>query len=71
MGKNITSSDWFGSLDQMLDDMPQNRCLYRDSGLWRITDENNDVVFYQQRVDEDFDDFIRRAYEAENVYQQF
>lgn len=71
MGKNITSSDWFGSLDQMLDDMPQNRCLYRDSGLWKITDENNDTVLYQQGVDEDFDDFIRRAYEAENVYQQF
>jgi hypothetical protein len=71
MGKNITSPDWFGSLDQMLDDMPQNRCLYRDSGLWRITDESNEFVYYQQGVDEDFDDFILRAYSVENVYQQF
>jgi hypothetical protein len=52
----------------MLDDMPQNRCLYRDSGLWHIADETNTDVLYRQGVNEDFDDFIRRAYNAENVY---
>jgi len=52
----------------MLDDMPQNRCLYRDGGLWRITDETNTHVLYCQGVNEDFDDFILRAYDAENVY---
>ena len=68
MARNILSPDWFGSLDQMLDDMPQNRCLYRDSGLWHIADETNTDVLYRQGVNEDFDDFIRRAYDAENVY---
>jgi len=68
MARNILSPDWFGSLDQMLDDMPQNRCLYRDSGLWRISDKDNNVALYEQGVNEDFDDFIRRAYDAENVY---
>lgn len=68
MARNILSPDWFGSLDQMLDDLPQNRCLYRDSGLWRISDEENNVVLYEQDVNEDFDDFIKRAYDAENVY---
>jgi hypothetical protein len=68
MARNILSPDWFGSLDQMLDDMPQNRCLYRDGGRWQITDETNTDVLYQQGVNEDFDDFIRRAYDAENVY---
>jgi hypothetical protein len=52
----------------MLDDMPQNRCLYRDSGLWQIADETNTHILYRQGVNEDFDDFIRRAYNAENVY---
>ena len=69
MARNILSPDWFGSLDQMLDDMPQNRCIYRDSGVWHIADEDNDVVLYEQGVNEDFDDFIRRAYQAENIYQ--
>ncbi len=69
MARNILSPDWFGSLDQMLDDMPQNRCLYRDSGLWRISDEANEVVLYEQGANEDFDDFVRRAYQAENIYQ--
>jgi hypothetical protein len=68
MARNILSPDWFGSLDQMLDDMPQNRCLYRDSGLWQIADETNTHILYRQGVNEDFDDFIRRAYNAENVY---
>ena len=68
MARNILSPDLFGSLDQMLDDLPQNRCLYRDSGLWRISDEENNVVLYEQDVNEDFDDFIKRPYDAENVY---
>lgn len=71
MARNILSKDWWGSLDQMLDDMPQNRCLYRDSGLWRISDEDNNMVLYKQGVNEDFDDFIRRAYDAENVYLSY
>lgn len=68
---NILDKNWFGSLEQMLDDMPQNRCLYRDSGLWNITDEENNVVLYEQRCDEEFFDFIKRAYDAENIYHDF
>ena len=68
MSRNILSPDWWGSLEQMLDDLPQNQCLYRDSGLWRISDEDNSVVLYEQDANEDFDDFIKRAYEKENVY---
>ena len=70
MARNILSPDWFGSLDQMLDDMPQNRCLYRDSGIWHIYDEGMTKCLFTQLVNEDFDDFIRRVYEVENVYQE-
>ena len=65
---NILSKNWCGSLEQMLDDMPQNRCLYRDSGLWRISDEDNNTVLYEQGVNEDFSEFIERCYNAENIY---
>ena len=65
---NITDKNWFGSLEQMLDDMPQNRVLYRDSGLWRIYAEDFRTILFQQTANEDFDQFIRRAYEAENIY---
>ena len=66
---NITDDNWFGSLEQMLDDMPQNRCLYRDSGLWHIYDETMTTELYRQTSDEDFEQFVRRAYDQENVYQ--
>jgi len=65
---NILSKNWFGSLEQMLDDMPQNRCLYRDSGIWEIRDEDNNETLYEQGVNEDFDKFIERAYNADNIY---
>lgn len=68
---NILDPNWYGSLEQMLDDMPQNRCLYRDSGLWRITDEDNNEVLYEQGIEEDFFDFIKRAYDKENIYHDF
>ena len=68
MARNINSPDWFGSLDQIIDDMPQYRSLYRDNGLWYIYDETDTAVLYEQGVNEDFDDFIRRSYDAENIY---
>lgn len=67
---NILHAKWFGSLEQMLDDMPQNRSLYRDSGCWRILSEQDETL-YEQGVNEDFSDFIERAYNAENVYHDF
>ena len=68
---NILSKNWFGSLEQMLDDMPQNRCLYRDSGIWEIRDEDNNTTIYRQEIEEDFDVFIFRCYNLENVYQSW
>ena len=68
---SILHPRYFGSVFQMLDDMPQNRCLYCDSGLWRITDEANEVVHYKQDVNETFLAFITRAYEAGNIYMDW
>ena len=50
----------------MLENIPQNRPLYKDSGLWQVrTDDMEDVIF-EQGVNESFFDFIKRVY---NVLQ--
>ena len=66
---NCLHPDWCGSLEQMLDDMPENRPLYKDSGSWQIRSDDMEEVLYQQDVNEDFFQFITRAYMAENVYK--
>ena len=65
---NITDANWFGSLEQMLADLPENRPLYKDSGRWSIRSEDLQIVFAVQLADEDFPTFIKRAYDAENIY---
>lgn len=55
-------------LTVMLDSLPENRNLYKDSGLWQIrSDDDNDVLF-QQTLNESFYDFIERCWEKENTY---
>lgn len=65
---SILHPEYWGSTFQQLDDMPQNRNLYRDSGQWRIETEEGKVL-YSQWVNESFSEFIERAYNAENIYQ--
>lgn len=57
-------------LSEMLNDLPENRPLYKDSGLWQIWDHEdwNDVL-YQQELNETFKEFIRRCYESENIWK--
>ena len=62
---------YYGSLEQMLDDLPENRPLYKDSGTWEIRSEDLDTTYFTQGVNESFGDFIRRAYVAENYYTNF
>ena len=68
---SILHKHYFGSVFQMLDDMPQNRGLYRDSGLWVILDGDTDEELYTQDANETFLQFITRAYNAENIYQDW
>ena len=60
--------EYYGSLEQMLDDLPENRPLYKDSGTWEIRSEDLDTVHFTQGCDESFGNFIKRAYEVENYY---
>lgn len=50
----------------MLDELHENRPLYKDSGLWQIRSDDMKEVLYQQHVNEDFYDFIERCFSLEN-----
>ena len=65
------------SLETMTDNLPQNRILYKDSGLWMIIDEEDfnttdkmlfQVARYQQTTKETFAQFIKRCFDNENGY---
>lgn len=57
-------------LIKMLDALPENRPLYKDSGLWQIrSDDMNDILFWQD-VNESFFDFIKRSYNKENSFMR-
>jgi hypothetical protein len=53
-------------LVEMLDNLPQNRPLYKDSGSWQIRTDDMEEVLYEQAVNESFFDFIKRAFDKEN-----
>ena len=50
-----------------LSDMPENKPLYKDSGLWQLrTDDMNDVIL-QQASNESDNDFIERCKEIQRT----
>lgn len=63
-----TGEEFECELSTMLKNLPENRPLYKDSGLWQIrTDDMEDVIF-EQGVNESFFDFIKRAFIKENSF---
>jgi hypothetical protein len=63
----IPSSESGGEilLEIMINELPQNRPLYKDSGLWQIRSDDMEDVIYDQEVNESFFDFIKRAFDNE------
>ena len=57
-------------LIEMLDNLPENRPLYKDSGLWQIRTDDMEEVLYEQGANESFFDFIKRAYSKENFFKE-
>lgn len=54
------------SLEEMLDKLPENRSLLKDSGLWGIYEQDGDNEgIFSQGVDESFMNFIRRCLSVE------
>jgi hypothetical protein len=44
----------------IIDSLPQNRPLIKDSGLWQIYNDDLTEVIYRQGVNQSFRSFIRR-----------
>ncbi len=46
---------------KMLDELPSNRPIYMDSGLWQIRSDDMETVLFQQGSDEVTPNFFRRV----------
>lgn len=58
--------------EQMLNDLPENRPLYKDTGLWQVRSDDMEDIIYWQNSSETFFEFIEkvaRESEAENADQ--
>lgn len=51
------------SLENLIDSMPENRPLYKDSGLWSVYTDDFDIPIISQNPNESLKDFIVRYYE--------
>ena len=56
---------------EKINELPSNRPLYKDSGLWQIRSDDMDDVLFQQGLNETFMQFIKRAHEQENEWDYF
>lgn len=57
-------------LAYMLDNLPENRPLYKDSGLWQIRNDEMNEVVYEQGVNESTHDFIKRIYDLNEIWNE-
>lgn len=70
--RNIDAQSEFKNLQQahviksLLADLPENRPLYKDSGLWQMRSDDMEEVLIQQGVNETDIEFLARC-KASNV----
>ena len=51
-------------LEEMLESLPENRPLYKDSGSWQVRSDDMEDILFDQEVNETFFDFISRVFDA-------
>lgn len=62
----------YSNIEDIINCLPQNRPLYKDSGLWQIRSDDMNEVYIQQLSNETFRSFIIRYLELlqkENLYE--
>ena len=59
----MSNSVWLWSTEDIIDCLPPNRPLYKDSGLWQVRTDNMENVYMQQRAGETLRDFVIRYLE--------
>ncbi len=52
-------------IEFLMNELPENRPLYCDSGLWQLRSDDMEDVLYQQTTDETFMDFVGRVVDTE------
>lgn len=50
--------------EKLIDALPQNQPLYKDSGLWQVRSDDMEEVIFQQTANESFREFIIRYCES-------
>lgn len=61
-----TGLQTLNELTDMLQNIPENRPLYKDSGLWQVRSDDMEEIYFQQKVNESFYEFIKRVFHADN-----
>lgn len=59
---------WWAT-DDLIDCLPQNRPLYKDSGLWQIRTDDMENIYMQQNCNETLRGFIIRYLEWIEEYE--
>jgi len=67
-GNEKTGLQVLNELTDMIDNIPENRPLYKDSGLWQVRSDDMEEVLFQQKVNESFYEFIKRVFDVYNSY---
>lgn len=47
-------------LEDLLECLPQNRPIYKDSGLWQVRTDDMENIYMNQNSNESFKDFLIR-----------
>ena len=68
---NIGKENMQMQLNEILDWLPENRPLYKDSGRWQIRSDDMDDVICQQQVNESFKEFLFRYSKEINLTTLF
>lgn len=68
-GNEKTGLQMLNELTDMINNIPENRPLYKDSGLWQVRSDDMEEIYFQQKVNESFYEFIKRVFDADNSYK--
>jgi hypothetical protein len=58
--------DLMDTLEYLINELPENKPLLKDSGIWEIRSEDMKSIYYIQETTESFIDFVNRVVEMEN-----
>jgi hypothetical protein len=67
-GNEKTAMQLLNELIDRIDELPENRPLYKDSGLWQIRSDDMTEIIFEQKATESFNQFIERVHSVQNIY---